>query len=194
MSPNNDDQLFVETLFYKQSKNAHWNLILLLLGLVFVFIGFTIFDNTLFPIIVLIALFAIPIYAGLSRKSWFSFSSYDERKLRFDVTGFSIGTHQIPIQMIDLLQCHLHSYYDLRLLQSYGLGMPVYISEYGNENILTYSINKKMYHIKFVLARKSSYLALRQILLHWKSYYPQVTFTERYTIEEITIGKRIRLF
>jgi hypothetical protein len=190
----NGIELFVETVFYKQSKNAHWNLILLLLGLVFSFIGLAIFDNVLFPIIVVIALFAIPLYAGLTHKGWFSFSSYDERKLRFDSEGFSIGTTKYNIETIDLLKCHLHSYFALRLLERYRFGIPVYTSEYGNENILSYSINKKVYRIKFVLARQQSYLALRKILLIWKSNYPQISFTERYTIDEIVSGRRKTIF
>jgi hypothetical protein len=181
--------IFVETVFYKHAKNAHWFVLLFLGSLFLLFIGFTLMDDYIFPVVVLCLLILVPLFAVFGNRTWFSFSAIDERKLFFDMQGIQVGKEYFHFTEIAKLDLFFHSFCDMKLLfkdRNAASGIR-FVIEDGNRNELDFQYGSQKYSFRFILRNLEAYHALRTIVQFWITVNDAFAATEKYPINSIQL-------
>jgi hypothetical protein len=181
--------LFVETVFYKNSKYAHWFVLLFFLLLFSMFYGLLVFDNYVFPLVVLVLLVGVPIFSAFSKRGWFSFAAMDARRLIIDIGGIQIGEEYFEFSKLTQLHCQFDSFCNLKVDAGVLLGTNRKSMRFedGNKNELEFTHGTKKYYLKFVLRNKAAYEALRSIIQYWITVNDHFTAREKYPLNIIEL-------
>ena len=159
----NTNQLI--TVFYRYNRFAPVIIVLYVL----VFGAFFYMSMDMKPWVTVIG-FAVlifpPLYGAIRKKSLFSLRTWDERKLILTPDHIQVGEVKYPIA-------------DLRIaLQVHGFDGFAYSknnkwitrnSIYGDQNYLSFRLNKKVEDFQFYLKDYNAYIALYEVIKEWKN-------------------------
>ncbi len=178
-----DKDFFVETRFYQYSKRSVYAMGFLILCIVTVFFLFSFFEKTYSAVILVVLLFAIPVYSAVSGKTWFSFSVFDPRVLRLERNGIQIGDEFFRIQDIEFVKIYVHSFYGLRcnfdrIGYDFADG-----SEYGDKNEIRFKGSGRDYKCRFILRNGVAYITLYKLMEYWKARGVQVYLKEEFSYD-----------
>jgi hypothetical protein len=164
-------ETYIQTRFYKKIKFPVLRVLSVLLLLVLCLYILAVSSDSYSPIIILIAMFAVPIIASL-RNTWFTLNPLDKRVLTIAENYLKIDNVTIPLSQVSQLQLFIHSFDGLRLFENTleGRILPA-VSEYGNKNSISFCYKGEVFNLVFILASKSAYFYIIGCGKHWATSY-----------------------
>lgn len=106
-----------------------------------------------------------PVFGAIRKKSLFSLRNWDERKLILTPDHIQVGEVKYPIADLRIA-LHVHGFEGF----SYSKNNK-WISRnsiYGDQNYLSFRLNKKVQDFQFYLSNYSAYNSLYEVIRHWK--------------------------
>jgi hypothetical protein len=182
-------ELFVQTVYYKDNPRAFWNMLLILAMVAAAFVS-VIFINGVLAVCLIVAMFALPVYAAVSGKTWFSFNATHDKPLIFEPGALQLGDEFFRLADLEEVNLYIHSFYGFRYmaLKKGGTGPEqmlgsLYESEYGDKNELSFRANGSAYTCRFLLGSGTAWFALYEIMAAWKQQGVTVNLREEYSYE-----------
>jgi hypothetical protein len=185
-------ELFVQTVYYKDNPRAVWNMLLIFGMVAFAFIAVMFMDSTVAVILVAL-LFAAPVYAAISGKTWFSFNASHDKPLIFEPDALQVGDEYFTLPDLQSVTIFIHSFYGFRYHKNNlpGGAPPsfddplkgYYTSEYGDKNELTFSANGQQYQCRFLLGSGTAWYALYEIMKAWQQQGVVIDLKENYSYD-----------
>jgi hypothetical protein len=158
-------------------------MVLLILSIATVFVSVALFNTTFSAIMLVILLFAFPIYASLSGKTWFSFSTLDPRVLRLERNLLQVGEEVFPLSRIENISMYVHSFYGFRFGQGYRPSAGISGAEFGDKNRISFFVAGKEYSFRFILRSGLAYVILYKLMAHWKASGVEIHLREKYSYD-----------
>ena len=162
-----DEAIFAGRLF-KNDKNklttvVIYMLFVVILGLLAV-IAFV--DNTTIQWIAGIALLAILLAVGISRK--LTFNEMDTRNIYIGRNGIAIGTEEYQLSDLSNVGIYVDAFYGFRFRVAGVGGVKSYQSSYGMDNWMYFHVGDTKYSYRFVIPNHEAYFLLEDILAAWQ--------------------------
>jgi hypothetical protein len=179
-------ELFVQTVYYKDNPHAVRNMLLIMAMVAIAFVS-VMFMNGVLAVCLIAAMFALPVYAAFSDKTWFSFTATHDKPLIFEPDALQLGDEYFKLCNIEQVGVYIHSFYGFRFVTATkGLTDPVrmlsssYQSEYGDKNELRFRAHGNEYVCRFLLGSGTAWFALYEIIAAWQRQGLAIELREEY--------------
>lgn len=167
------------TVFYRYNRFAPAIILLYVLA----FGAFFYISMDLSPWVTVVGFLALifpPIYGAIRKKSLFNLRTWDERRLTFTPEFIQVGEVKYPITDIRMA-LHINGFEGFAYSRKNK--WIARNSIYGDQNYLSFRVDKKVQDFQFYIKNYKAYVSLYDVIDQWKKKGVKLVLKESFSFE-----------